>query len=151
MCGKLGRKLDKIGLNSMKKQIKLDIVKVDKALGILFGYAIVCQEDGTDYYDLQGDHIPEEAMMEAAVNFMDGRNYFYENHIWGVGKVIFAWPMTSELAEAMDITVKRTGLLVGVKPDHYDIIDKFRDGIYTGFSIGGMVNAEDKPDVEDIN
>lgn len=132
----------------MEKQIKLDIVKVNKELGILFGYAIVCKEDGEEYYDLQGDHIPEDAMMEAAVNFMDGRNYFYENHIYGVGKVIFAWPMTSELAEAMDIMVKKTGLLVGVKPDHYDIIDKFREGIYTGFSIGGMVNEAAESEVE---
>lgn len=132
----------------MEKQIKLDIVKVNKELGILFGYAIVCKEDGEEYYDLQGDYIPEDAMMEAAVNFMDGNNYFWENHIYGVGKVLFAWPMTSELAEALEIEVKRTGLLVGVKPDHYDIIDKFREGIYTGFSIGGMVNEAAEPEVE---
>ena len=132
----------------MKKQLKLDIVKVNKELGILFGYAIVCNEDGEAYYDLQGDHIPEDAMLEAALNFMNNDRYFYENHIWGVGKVIFAWPMTSELAESLDITVKRTGLLVGVKPDHYNIIDKFREGIYTGFSIGGMVNESDDPPTE---
>lgn len=130
----------------MEKKLQLDIIKVDKELGILFGYAIVCKEDGEPYYDLQGDYIPEDSMLEAAVNFMDGNNYFWENHIYGVGKVLFAWPMTTELAEKMDITVKRTGLLVGVKPDHYDIIDKFRAGIYTGFSIGGMVNQADESD-----
>ena len=128
----------------MKKEIKVEIIKAHEELGMLFGYAVVCKEGGEEYYDLQGDYIPEDAMLRAAVDFMTDYRYAYDNHVYGVGTVIFAWPMTADIADAMDITVKRTGLLVGIKVDNYDIISRFREGIYTGFSIGGVINQADQ-------
>lgn len=122
-----------------------DFFKVDESLGLVLGYAIVCNIEGEPYYDLHGDHIPEESMLKAAVDFMENSRTMKEMHAGkGKGAVVFAWPMTEEIAKAFSITTKTTGLLVAVKPDDPAVLEKFRSGEYTGFSIGGrrLINEE---------
>jgi len=114
-----------------------EILKVDDSLGLVFGFAIVCTEGGEDHYDLQNDHIPEDAMVKAATDFMQKSRATKEMHQGEVdGKVIFAFPMTSDIAKALGMETPRTGLLIGMKPGA-EALKKFKDGTYTGFSIGG--------------
>ena len=40
---------------------------MDEKLDLVFGGAIISKINGEDYIDLQGDIIPEDAMLEAAV------------------------------------------------------------------------------------
>lgn len=116
---------------------KASVVKVDKSLGLVFGYAIVCKVDGADYFDLQQDHIPESAMLEAATDFMLHSRVAKEMHSGDeVGSVVFAFPLTADIAKALDISAKQTGLLIAMKPSA-DVLGKFADGTYAGFSIGG--------------
>ncbi len=113
------------------------VVKVDDSHGLVLGWAIVCKVDGEDYFDLQKDHIPEEAMLGAAVDFMQSGAIAKEMHEGGpVGHVVFAFPMTTDIAKAFGIVTKQTGLLIAMKPSG-DVLAKFKDGTYTGFSIGG--------------
>ena len=129
------------------------IAKVDKELGLVFGYAIVCSEGGEPYFDLQGDHIPEDAMLKAVLDFMEhsrvagdmhGVDFDGKGQIQGVddpeikqaGTIVFEWPLTSDVAKALDIETSTTGLLIAVKPGP-DLLAKFKSGEYTGFSIGG--------------
>lgn len=115
-----------------------DLAKVDESLGLVFGFAIVCKVDGEDYYDVQGDFIPEDAMLAASCEFMQGARVAKEMHAGEAkGTVVFAFPMTTDIAKALGITTPKTGLLIAMKPDSEDILAKFRDGTYTGFSIGG--------------
>lgn len=122
-----------------------DVLKLQKAkkddkgdLGLVFGWAIVSSENGEPYYDTQGDHIPDDSMLRAATEFMLSRRTMKIMHSGKqVGKVVFAWPMTPEIAEAMGINGGRTGLMIAVKPDNPNVLSRFRDGQYTGFSIGG--------------
>ena len=44
--------------------------------------------------------------------------------------------LSREIAKALDITTKRTGLLVGLRPDAA-MLAKFKSGELSGFSIGG--------------
>lgn len=119
------------------------IVKVDDALGLVFGFAIVCKQGGEEYYDIQGDHIPEESMLKAATDFMLHSRVASEMHTGeDVGRVVFAFPLTTDVAKALDIETLRTGLLIAMKPAA-EVLEKFRDGTYTGFSIGG-VRLEDE-------
>lgn len=107
-------------------------------LGLVFGWAIVCKERGRPYFDTQGDHIPEESMLKAATDFMLTKRDLKVMHKGKrVGTVVFAWPVTKDIAKAMGLDGTRTGLMIGVKPDSPTIVDRFRDGQYTGFSIGG--------------
>jgi hypothetical protein len=128
-----------------EKFYKADVAKVDAELGLVFGWAIVCKVDAEPFFDSQGDHIPEESMLLAASDFMEHSRVAKEMHDGEqVGDFVFAFPLTSEVAKAMDITTKYTGLMVAMKPSSPAVLEKFRDGTYTGFSIGGSrVKDED--------
>lgn len=122
------------------------VVKVDKSLGLVFGYAIVCKRNGEDYYDLNIDsktgermpeHIPESAMLEAAVDFAKNSRVAKEMHDGDQrGDVVFTFPLTTEIAKALGIQTNTTGLLIAMKPDA-KMLEKFASGELKGFSIGG--------------
>lgn len=122
-----------------------NIIKVDKAEGIVYGFAIVCQEDGEPYFDLQGDHISESVMRKASTDFMITARKAKEMHTGTAkGKVIHSLPLTKELAEALGAgELKKTGWVVGIKPDSDDVLEKYFTGEYTGFSIGGKAKREE--------
>ena len=122
-----------------------NVVKVDDKLGVVFGWAIVCAVDGEDYYDTQGDHIPEDAMLKAATDFMVRSRAAKEMHTGPVkGMVCFAFPMTTDLSAALGITTSKTGLMVGIKPDDPAVLGKFLSGEYVGFSMGGVRIVDDE-------
>lgn len=115
------------------------ICKVDDSLGLVFGYAMVCKINGEDHFDTQGHHIPEDTMLRTLTKFMDSGSIAKEMHTGEqVGKYLFAFPMTTEIAKSLGITVEQTGALVAMKPDSDTTLQKFRDGTFTGFSIGGI-------------
>ena len=131
----------------MEKRGYAEIKKVDEELGLVMGFAIVCNIDGEPYFDLQGDHIPEDAMLKAAADFMENSREAKEMHAGDrIGDILFAFPLTEDTAKAYEITTKTTGLMIAMKPADDEILEKFRSGEFTGFSIGGL-RVEDE-DVE---
>lgn len=115
------------------------VMKVDESLGVVFGWAMVCAENGEPYFDTQGDHIPEEVMLKAAVDFMDGARIGKEMHAGEqAGTILFAWPVTADIAKAMGMTTETTGLMIGYKPADKAMLAKFKSGEFSGFSIGGQ-------------
>lgn len=119
------------------------ILKVDQSLGLVFGFAIVCKEDGEDHFDLQLDHVPEHVMMKGSLEFAKGERAAKEMHKGdAIGDVVFMFPLTSEIAASLDIVTKRTGLLIAMQPEDPEVLRKFADGEYTGFSIGGSAINE---------
>ncbi len=123
-------------------EFRAKVEKIDESLGLVFGWAIVCSEDGEPYFDTQGDHIPEESMLKAASDFMQTSRLSGEMHQVEDGTTVFAFPLTEDIAEAFGITCKRTGLPVAIKPSR-DVLAKFKSGEYTGFSIGGVREEEE--------
>lgn len=124
---------------------KAQVVKVDSDLGLVFGFAIVSTADGQPYYDVQGDYIPEDAMLKAATDFMENSRIAKEMHQGDAkGSVVFAFPLTAEIAKSLGITTQKTGLLIAMKPTP-EVLTKFKDGSYTGFSIGGSYG-----DIEEV-
>lgn len=136
-----------------------DILKVDEEHGLVFGFAIVCKLDGEDYYDLNIDragkhagkripeHITEDAMFKGAADFAETARVGNEMHDGpDTGTYVFLFPLTTEIAKALDIETKRTGLLVAYKPEP-DVLAKFKDGTYKGFSMeGSRVKHEEHED-----
>jgi hypothetical protein len=115
-----------------------NIMKVDDSLGLVFGWAIVCKEFGEEYFDLHNDHIPEDAMLKAAADFMEKSQVAKEMHDGpAVGQILFAFPLTEDIAKSFGLHTNRTGLMIAMKPASDDVLEKFRSGEYTGFSIGG--------------
>ena len=119
-------------------ELRAKVLKVDDSLGLVMGHAIVCTKDGEPYFDLQGDHIPEESMLKAAMDFMQNSQVAKEMHTGDqAGTVVFAWPMTAEIAKAFRIVTDTTGLMISMHPDE-DMLKRFQLGELTGFSIGGL-------------
>lgn len=143
-----------------------DIMSVDETHNLVVGMAIVCKvlNEATgvfeDYYDLnvdaegvhKGQRVPEnitesavfKALIEAGeAGIMPGN----EQHAGpDVGKYVGLFVVTEDIAKSMDWTIKKTGLAVQYHaPD--DVIAKFKDGTYTGFSIeGARVEFEEVAD-----
>lgn len=130
---------------------EIRVAKVDASLGVVFGWAVICKVNGQDYYDwnvdhvgehkgkLVPEHIPEPTMMKAGLDFMHGTDRAGNLQHAGpdAGTYVFAFPLTTDVAEAMGITCEKTGLMVGYKPPK-DILAKYLDGSLTGFSIEGF-------------
>ncbi len=123
------------------------VEKVDETLGVVFGWAIVCKEKGQDYFDTQDDHIPEASMLKAATDFMCHSRVLGDMHVTAEGgSVVFAFPMTADIAEAFGMKTEKTGLMIGVKPASADTLAKFKSGEYSGFSIGGIRVVDEEVD-----
>lgn len=120
------------------KTVQAVICKVDDELGLVFGWAIISKIDGVPYYDSQGDYIPEESMLEATTEFMSDKRTAKVMHVGDdEGTIVFAFPLTTDIAKAMGVVTNRTGLMIAMKPSDPAVLALFRDGTYTGFSIGG--------------
>lgn len=131
------KKVDPTVERATLKFDKASVAKVDAEHGLVFGYAIVSHENGEPYFDVQGDHIDEGAMLAASIDFMENSRVAKEMHTGDErGAVVFAFPMTTDIAAALNMTVEKTGLLIAMKPDA-DMLAKFKSGEFTGFSIGG--------------
>ena len=118
-------------------ELRAEVLKVDAELGLVFGWGIVCTQDGEPYFDKQGDHIPEDAMLKAATDFAKSARNSYEQHErTGAGQVVHTFPLTAEVAKHFGLETKTTGLMIAVAPDS-EMLAKFKTGELTGFSIGG--------------
>lgn len=118
------------------------VAKVSDDLGLVFCWAFTSTNpDGTAYHDLQGDAIDTD-FLKAAAEFMENGGATDELHD-GVqtGRVVFAMPMTPEIAKAYGVETKTVGLMVALKPPP-DVLAKFKDGTYTGVSIAGTGSRE---------
>lgn len=121
--------------DEIRKFVKAETI--DAQHGLVIGWAMICKEDGQDFWDVQDNHIPEPAMLDALVDFAEHSRMAKEMHSGGpAGEYIFMFPMTTDVLKALGMTSKKTGALVGYKPPA-DVLAKFMDGTYTGFSIGG--------------
>ena len=116
-----------------------EVFKVDRDLGLLMGFGVVTKINGEDYVDVQGDHIDERGLTEAAMDFMDldDRPVLEMHEGEPIGKVLFAFPLTSDVARNIGIESSRYGLLIGVRVDDDDVLARFDSGEFTGFSLGG--------------
>ena len=86
-------------------------VKIDEGLGLLFGYAMVSKINGEENVDLHDDYIPEDAMLEAATEFMRGPRILKEIHTGNpIGKVLFAFPVTEDISASLGWVVEKNGI-----------------------------------------
>jgi hypothetical protein len=121
-------------------------LKVNEELGLVFGFAIVCKVNGEPYFDTQGDHIPEDAMLKASTDYMLESRESKDMHVGeSVQQTVFAMPITEDTSKAFGFDGTTTGLLTAIKPTP-DILEKYRNGTYTGFSIGGSRGVDEDED-----
>lgn len=114
-----------------------NVVKISDELGLVFCWAFTSKSAGADYYDLHGDTIDPD-FVAAAASFMERGGVTDEMHDGSPdGRVVFAMPMTPEIAKAFSIETDTVGLMIALKPSP-EVFAKFKSGEYTGVSIQGM-------------
>lgn len=126
------------------------VAKVDPGLGVVFGFGIVSwkRTKGTKqhqpYFDLQDEHVPEALMLSATFKFMQsGASMDAMHDEVTVGKVLYSFPLTREIAKAMGIhDADEYGWMVGVVPNSPEVLAKFVSGEWSGFSIGGWASSK---------
>ncbi len=132
---------------------KFRFAKVNKRLGVIFGWAIISKIDGKPYLDTQDHHIPEDSMTATAMDYMLRSRKGGEMHrkkegadgtavVEKRGSVPFCFPLTQEIAKAYGIQCRVSGLMIGWLPNpecRDEIVEKFESGKYTGFSVGGKL------------
>lgn len=119
------------------KQLDCRVAKVEDSLGLVFGWAIICTEDGEPYVDLHNDYIPPEAMLKAATKYAKGCRMGGDMHSCKDGEVVHTMPLTEEVAKAFGIKCNKTGWMIAMAPSNPETLQKFISGERTGFSIGG--------------
>lgn len=125
------------GVEAVQISIAAEVRKVDATHGVVFGWALICEDGGKPYFDLQGDNVSPAAMLKAAVRFADGARVAKAMHDGEpIGTVLFVMPLDADIAKSMGLKSDRTGMMIGMRPSP-EVLAKFQSGEYTGFSIGG--------------
>ena len=122
------------------------ISKVDKGLGLVFGWGQVCRERTEkgleDFYDSDNDCFDESGLVEAWDGLMSEGRVLKANHRGAqIGDVVFSFPMTEEIAKSLGFNpdmLHKTGTIVGVRPQS-DIFEKYVSGEWDSFSVGGEI------------
>jgi hypothetical protein len=126
-----------VGVADPDFEHEVEFLKFDDQLGLAFGFAIICKVDGEEYFDLQNQSVPEPVMLEAATEFMLNSRMADQMHDYQKqGTVVFAFPLTTEIAKRFGIKTDVTGLMIAMKPNE-EMLAKFRSGELRAFSIGG--------------
>lgn len=133
----MGREEQRAGADTNRFEHVVKVSTISKKLGIVFGWAVESMRKGAQHFDTQGDHYDEDALVADFADFMLKSRTSGEMHEVADGDVVFLFPLTTELAKALEITTEKTGVLVGIKPSPA-VLAKFESGEYTGFSIGGQ-------------
>jgi hypothetical protein len=115
---------------------------------LVYGWALVCEErvDGewSPYIDTQGDHIPEDAMVEAAIEFAKNSRTGLDMHAGEpAGSVPLVYVITRG-SSALGIESTKTGMLIGWEPNDPELLKAIAAGERTGFSIGGEILESDR-------
>lgn len=127
-------------------------------LGVLIGWAIITHENNQPYFDSDDDHVTDSAVLEAVVDFMvDNTRASGTMHLERedqslivTGKVIAMYPLTREIAQALNIdTGGRYGAVALVRALPW-VIDAYKKGLITGFSFGGDADESNIQLVEGV-
>jgi hypothetical protein len=122
-----------------------DILKVDKARRIVWGWASVSTMKGEMVTDRQGDRIAPAEMEKMADGFMRSARAAKAMHDGDdVGEVIHSLPLTKELADALGIQTEREGWITGTYIKSDAEWQKVLRGEYKGLSIGGRAKRKER-------
>lgn len=130
----------------IKSAETMTVSKVDKGNRLVVGWGMVCKKNDEPYFDTDNQHFPEDLTIKAWIDFMKEARVHKAMHSGNqVGEVVFAFPATKEFMESLGMQLgDQSGMLVGVQVADDDTLNKFHDGTYKGFSVGGSATFEDQ-------
>lgn len=115
------------------------LAKINDELGVVFSWSAVSYVDGQPYVDFHGDWIPEDALIEAHLNFAEKSRAMKVDHSGKqLGTVPFVFPLVTDVKKELGISSSYSGAVVGMKPYEKATLNRFRaGGDLRGVSMGG--------------
>lgn len=105
---------------------------------IAYGWASVWEFNGREVTDLQDDRLDVPTMVDAFQAFMENTRDAKVLHAGReVGQVVYGFPLTREIADAMGLKTKRYGTIIGMRVDDDDAWSDVKAGRLRMFSVGG--------------
>lgn len=119
-----------------------EICKVDGDRRLVFGWGQICTKNGAPYYDTDNEHFPEDVSLDGWTDFMKNARAHKAMHKGTpVGEVVYAFPAYDEILKSLGFdTIEKTGIIVGVYVNDDTVLEKFQNGTFKGFSIGGSAD-----------
>ena len=123
--------------------IKADILKSSDELGLVYGWASVIEENGSQVADYEGDVIDEDELVKAAHQFMTDYRNGKENHKGSPSfTIVESMVLTKDVQQALGIDLGKVGWFIAGKIEDPEIRKKIKMGDYQSFSIGGRGERE---------
>jgi hypothetical protein len=123
------------------------VQKVDSGRRLVLGWAMVAVDKGKLYVDHDRTYIPQDVILDSAIDFMLNSRASDEMHREiKEGATLFCWPFLDGVSDDFALPADGTrGLAVGIQFSPA-VFAKFQSGEYTGFSGGGDAMAIFMPD-----
>ena len=138
-----------MALDRMRVNKNADLIKgtISGTGDTVYGFLLVSQKQGQDYFDLHGDHVPDEVIEKIAAHIKNvpllSMHQYFDPLISGpVGHIESSFPLTKDLAESFGIQTDTYGLIISAKVTNPVVLEAVRSGKYTGFSIGFYITGK---------
>lgn len=109
--------------------------------GLVFGWGQISQNgDGSPHYDTDNQTFDDNDMLiDSWLDFMESGGQLNCNHdSQQIGKVVFAFPVTPDIADSLGLTCPQYGVIVGAKITDPTTQQAYASGQLSGFSVGGF-------------
>lgn len=129
---------------AQKARLACKVIKTLKSRNLVFGHLIVCKVKGEEYRDCDLTVVPEDVMLDGALEWARSVKVADVMHgeDAGGGTHPFLFPMTTEVAKAYGWdNPEKTGLMVAQQVDDATFA-RFESGELTGFSVDADAVAE---------
>jgi cation transport regulator len=131
-----------------KVEIRGDILKVDKATRLVWGWGSVAEVDGVPVTDSQGDQIDPAELQAAVHDYVKSLRHakvMHEGEV--VGEVVDSFVWTADLQKAFGVDFGRVGWALGMEMPA-EVVERVEAGEYGAFSIAGTAARLEIPDAE---
>lgn len=136
-----------MAVKRIEKSLELLDSRISQSGDTVYGFLLVSQKGGKDYFDLHGDHVPDTVIEKIAehiknVPLLSMHKYFDPEIKGPVGHVVSSFPLTKDLADSFGIKTDTYGLIISAKVTNPAVLEAVKAGLYTGFSIGFYITGE---------
>ena len=127
-------------------ELRADVVKVDRATRLVWGWGSVAEVDGVPVVDSQGDVVAPAELQRAVHAYVKSlRHAKVEHEGEVVGEVVDSFVWTRELQAAFGVDFGKTGWALGMEMPA-DVVARCASGEFNAFSIAGSAARVEIPD-----
>ena len=125
------------------------IEKIDDEQRIVWGWAYVCEDNGSQVVDHSGQIVGPDDMQEAAHDFLLDSRMGGVMHEEEGGSIVDSIFFSKDVQSALGIDLRKVGWFVGFHVDDDEAWQGVKSGKYKAFSIGGSADVEGISDARD--